>query len=65
MSKADADAYKTLKARHKRLLRLLQLTSYSYAVTPAGCDNGANGECTAYTLTATLEGTIDGSGYLL
>lgn len=32
---------------------------YSYEVTPAGCDNGDNGgtggDCTAYTLTATLE----------
>lgn len=30
---------------------------YAYAVTPAGCDNtAANGDCTAYTLTATKEG---------
>jgi general secretion pathway protein G len=30
---------------------------YSYAVTPAGCDNAAGGtDCTGYTLTATLEG---------
>jgi prepilin-type N-terminal cleavage/methylation domain-containing protein len=29
---------------------------YSYVETPAGCDNGAAGDCTAYTLTATLEG---------
>ncbi len=29
---------------------------YAYAVTPAGCDNGAGGDCTSYTLTATLEG---------
>ena len=28
---------------------------YGYAVTPAGCDNGAGGDCTNYTLTATLE----------
>lgn len=28
---------------------------YSYAVTPAGCDNTTT-DCTAYTLTATLEG---------
>lgn len=30
--------------------------TYAYAVTPANCDNGDNGDCTAYTLTATLEG---------
>jgi type II secretory pathway pseudopilin PulG len=28
---------------------------YGYAPTPAGCDNGANGDCTNYSLTATLE----------
>ena len=28
---------------------------YSYAVTPSGCDNSTT-DCTAYTLTATLEG---------
>lgn len=32
---------------------------YSYEVTPVGCDNGdgggTGGDCTAYTLTATLE----------
>ncbi len=30
--------------------------NYAYAVTPAGCDNGTGGDCTQYTLTATLEG---------
>ncbi len=30
---------------------------YAYVVTPAGCDNAAGGvDCSAYTLTATLEG---------
>jgi type II secretion system protein G len=29
---------------------------YSYAVTPANCDNAAGGDCLQYTLTATLEG---------
>lgn len=28
---------------------------YGYSLTPAGCDNGAGGDCTNYTLTATLE----------
>lgn len=28
---------------------------YGYAVTPANCDNAANGDCDNYTLTATLE----------
>jgi prepilin-type N-terminal cleavage/methylation domain-containing protein len=29
---------------------------YSYVATPTGCDNAAGGDCTGYTLTATLEG---------
>ena len=28
---------------------------YAYTVAPANCDNGAAGDCTGYTLTATLE----------
>lgn len=28
---------------------------YGYSVTPAGCDNAANGDCDNYVLTATLE----------
>lgn len=35
--------------------------SYSYAATPSNCDNGANGDCTGYTLTATYEGTVNGN----
>ncbi len=31
-------------------------TQYGYAATPANCDNGANGQCTAFSVTATLEG---------
>ena len=36
---------------------------YSYEPTPANCDNAANGDCTAYTLTATLENP-SGSTYV-
>lgn len=28
---------------------------YGYSATPANCDNASNGDCTNYTLTATLE----------
>ena len=28
---------------------------YVYTATPANCDNGANGDCTGFTLTANLE----------
>lgn len=30
-------------------------TNYEYVATPANCDNGTNGDCTGFTLTATLE----------
>jgi hypothetical protein len=33
---------------------------YSYSVTPAACDNGTHGNCTSYSLSATLD---DGSAY--
>lgn len=33
---------------------------YTYTATPADCDNGANGECTGYVLSADLE--EDGRG---
>jgi prepilin-type N-terminal cleavage/methylation domain-containing protein len=28
---------------------------YGYQAVPTGCDNGANGDCTGYTITANLE----------
>lgn len=31
------------------------LGCYGYSVTPAGCDNGAGGDCSNYVLTADLE----------
>lgn len=30
--------------------------AYAYAPSPSKCDNSTNGNCTSYTLTATLEG---------
>jgi prepilin-type N-terminal cleavage/methylation domain-containing protein len=33
-----------------------QAGAYSYATTPSNCDNGTNGDCTSYVLTATYEG---------
>lgn len=31
------------------------INSFSYEVSPAGCDNATNGNCTSYVLTAVLE----------
>lgn len=36
--------------------------TYSYVEAPTGCDNTSGNECESYTLTAGLEGTIDGQG---
>lgn len=42
-------------AGSQTLCSTVQSGCYAYVATPANCDNGANGDCTAYTLTATLE----------
>lgn len=39
----------------QQLCASTSVNCYGYTVTPAGCDNGAGGDCTNYTLTATLE----------
>ena len=42
-------------ASSQQLCASATASCYGYAVTPAGCDNGAGGDCTNYTLTANLE----------
>jgi prepilin-type N-terminal cleavage/methylation domain-containing protein len=42
-------------AGSQQLCGSVQANCYAYVATPAGCDNGAGGDCTTYTLTATLE----------
>lgn len=42
-------------ATSQQLCAATSANCYGYATTPAGCDNGAGGDCTNYTLTATLE----------
>lgn len=58
----DPEALKDPKGTAQTLVGAAAQNSYAYIATPANCDNGAGGDCTAYTLTATLEGTINGSG---
>ena len=58
----DAGAFEDPNATSADLVAAPASRSYAYAVTPNGCDNTSGNECTSYTLTATLEGTIDGSG---
>lgn len=57
MKGLDADALKDPKGTASTLVATAAANSYAYAVTPASCDNGAGGDCTGYTLTATNEGT--------
>lgn len=52
----DPAALQDPKGAAQTLLAAPAANGYSYQVTPAGCDNAANGDCTQYTLTATLEG---------
>ena len=54
----DAEAFKDPKGTASALLAAPAANGYSYVPTPTGC---ATTLCTAYTLTATLEGTINGS----
>lgn len=55
MKGLDSAALQDPKGVAQTLVTAPVADSYSYAVLPAGCDNGAGGDCTSYTLTATLE----------
>ena len=61
MKGLDGEALKDPKGSAQTLVAAPAANSYSYVATPANCDNGANGDCTGYTLTATYEGTVNGS----
>ncbi|MEK7603160.1 MAG: type II secretion system protein [Patescibacteria group bacterium] len=56
MKGLDAEALQDPKGTAQTLVAAAAANSYAYAVTPSGCDNGVGGDCTGYTLTATLEG---------
>ena len=51
----DPQALQDPKGSATALAATTSTTEYGYAPGPANCDNGANGDCTEYTLTATLE----------
>lgn len=55
MKGLDPAALQDPKGSAQTLVASPAANGYSYQVTPSGCDNGANGDCTQYTLTATLE----------
>lgn len=56
MKGLDSEALKDPKGTASTLVDTPAANSYAYAVGPANCDNGANGDCATYTLTATNEG---------
>lgn len=56
MKGLDPAALQDPKGAAQTLVAAPVANEYAYAVLPAGCDNGAGGDCTQYTLTATLEG---------
>jgi prepilin-type N-terminal cleavage/methylation domain-containing protein len=58
----DAAAFKDPKGSSVSLVAAPVASAYAYAVTPSACDTANSITCTAYTLTATLEGTLNGSG---
>ena len=55
MKGLDPAALQDPKGTAQTLVGAPQDDAYSYVPTPTGCDNGTNGDCTGYTLTATLE----------
>lgn len=57
----DAEALQDPKGTAQTLVAAAVANSYAYIVTPSGCDNADGGtDCASYTLTATLEGQIEG-----
>lgn len=61
MKGLDGEALRDPKGSAQTLVASPVANSYAYAVAPTGCDNTTGNECTSYTLTATLEGTIEGN----
>lgn len=55
MKGLDAAALQDPKGSSQAVCASSTATCYGYTVTPSNCDNSTNGDCTAYTLTATLE----------
>lgn len=49
------DALKDPKGAGPTLCATIGANCYAYVPSPSGCDNGQNGDCASYVLTATLE----------
>ena len=56
----DTNALQDPQGSAPTLVAAAAAKSYAYVVLPAGCDDTAT-SCTSYTLTATLENTVNGS----
>lgn len=55
MKGLDPAALQDPKGSSQALCASSTASCYGYVATPSGCDNASNGDCTGYTLTATLE----------
>ena len=55
MKGLDAAALQDPKGSAQTLASAPAANVYAYVPAPSGCDNGSGGDCTSYTLTATLE----------
>lgn len=55
MKGLPAEALKDPKGAAQTLCAAATATCYGYVPAPTGCDNGTNGDCASYTLTANLE----------
>ncbi len=55
----DAEAFTDPQGTDVLLVAAPTAGAYAYDVDPDDCDNDTNGDCTGYTLTATLEGGED------
>lgn len=56
MKGLDPAALQDPKGTAQTLVATPAANVYAYVEAPTGCDNGVGGDCTQYTLTATLEG---------
>lgn len=56
MKGLDAAALQDPKGTAQTLADAVAANVYAYVAAPANCDNGVGGDCTSYTMTATLEG---------
>jgi len=58
----DSGAFQDPKGASATLVAAPVASAYAYDVEPNACDTAGSLTCVSYTLTSTLEGTLNGSG---